>query len=147
MLVVNLLGELLPAHANLTLRQRDLLLEDSSLPVKEQTSLRGLPLFSKALFPVDFEALEEKLQAKQVLSSQALANERIAQIVISSASNKGPSGSSKPVRQAKKATSKPPKTVASSKASVPAPQKQDKRGKKPAGKKVFRGAGQSGPKK
>lgn len=40
--------------------------------VKDRANLRSLPLFNKELFPVDFVALEEKVQSAQVLQDQAL---------------------------------------------------------------------------
>ena len=64
----SLLGDLLPAHANLTLRQRDVLLEGVIVPETERESLRKLPLFVKELFPTDFQALDERV-TKRLTSS------------------------------------------------------------------------------
>ena len=85
-MIESLLGDLFPAHANLTLRQRDVLLEDVKLPDKERESLRALPLFDKELFPTDFQALDERVTDKQLkLSSSQLFTQMLQKNTPSSA--------------------------------------------------------------
>ena len=56
-------ADLLFNFVQVTLRQRDVLLQYAALPEKDKEALRGLPLFEKDLSPVDLEALELRLES------------------------------------------------------------------------------------
>ena len=108
-LVESLIGDLLTTHANLTLRQRDVLLKNSKLPSKESESLWSIPLFDTELFPCDLLALDARLTASQFQVNQQLVFEKLAK---TSSSSSVPSATvtSEPRGKAKKQNQKPAQT-------------------------------------
>eukprot|EP00918_Siedleckia_nematoides_P077783 GHVU01170100.1.p1 GENE.GHVU01170100.1~~GHVU01170100.1.p1 ORF type:complete len:129 (+),score=9.67 GHVU01170100.1:258-644(+) len=90
-LIDALLVDLLTSYANNTLRQRDVLLKDVKLAEKEKESLRGLPLFARELFPVDFQALAQRLESDQSrINTDLLISTLAQQNVAAKAASKPP---------------------------------------------------------
>ena len=58
-------ADLLLDFVRLTLRQRDVLLQNVQVAEKDIEALRELPLFERKLFPVDFDALELRLNTER----------------------------------------------------------------------------------
>ena len=139
-MIESLLGDLFPAHANLTLRQRDVLLEDVKLPDKERESLRALPLFDKELFPTDFQALDERVTDQQLkLSSSQLFTQMLQKNTPSSAP--AAKGTTSKPRKPKKQRQKPSQTQTSSRQSGSGgsrPAKKTQSAAKPKGNQGFR---------
>eukprot|EP00919_Chromeraceae_sp_WS-2016_P080030 GHVR01189343.1.p1 GENE.GHVR01189343.1~~GHVR01189343.1.p1 ORF type:complete len:167 (-),score=17.57 GHVR01189343.1:57-557(-) len=102
-LIDALVAELLPVHANLTLRQRDILLRDNDLPDLECEALRKLPLFHKEIFPVDLQALDARITTDRRLINQNLAFEKMAKANTAPAASAAPAPSQ---TQSKKARQK-----------------------------------------
>eukprot|EP00919_Chromeraceae_sp_WS-2016_P003659 GHVR01008915.1.p1 GENE.GHVR01008915.1~~GHVR01008915.1.p1 ORF type:complete len:196 (-),score=9.19 GHVR01008915.1:160-747(-) len=131
-LIESLIADLLPAHANLTLRQRDIHLHGCDLPVPEYEALRRLPLFGKELFPTDLDALDVRVSTSRLVSDQ--------QVVFASLAHKNTTSSapvsasaSKPGSKAKRSRRKTPQTQASQKGGSGRGQSYSK--SKPAAKK------------
>eukprot|EP00919_Chromeraceae_sp_WS-2016_P069044 GHVR01163524.1.p1 GENE.GHVR01163524.1~~GHVR01163524.1.p1 ORF type:complete len:197 (+),score=28.69 GHVR01163524.1:72-662(+) len=59
------IADLLVNFVTLTLKQRDILLQNVPVSEKEKEALRRLPLFEKELFPVDFETLELRINSQR----------------------------------------------------------------------------------
>ena len=139
-LIDALQGDLLPAYANSTLRQRDLLLEESSLPLKERETLRRLPLFDREVFPADLQALDYRLVERQARLDQNLAFQGLARLP-ASLSALTAKGTAKPKGKAKQNPPQPMQTQTTSQAPKPAYSKPKGKGKKSAAtkKKVFQG--------
>eukprot|EP00920_Eleutheroschizon_duboscqi_P004321 GHVT01009951.1.p1 GENE.GHVT01009951.1~~GHVT01009951.1.p1 ORF type:complete len:165 (-),score=12.40 GHVT01009951.1:129-623(-) len=58
-------ADMLVIFVQLTLRQRDILLQNVPVAEKEKEALRELPLFEKELSPIDFQALELRFEAER----------------------------------------------------------------------------------
>ena len=139
-LVESLLGDLLPAHANLTLRQRDVLLEGVSLPERERENLRKLPLFDKDLFPVDFQALDDRVSAQIFTSTRTSLFDKMLKSTAASAGSAS-KGSSKAAKGPKKSRPKTNQSQAPSKQAGSGGSRPDSKKKsaaKPKGKQNFR---------
>eukprot|EP00919_Chromeraceae_sp_WS-2016_P062847 GHVR01148767.1.p1 GENE.GHVR01148767.1~~GHVR01148767.1.p1 ORF type:complete len:318 (+),score=46.77 GHVR01148767.1:2-955(+) len=96
-------ADLLLDFVRLTLRQRDVLLQNVSVSEKDKEALRGLPLFEKELFPVDFEALElrinsERTREQKLAMFTELARKSVATPVVS-APHPAQSAAQQPAKQ------------------------------------------------